>query len=221
MTFDKEFFDSGKAEKGRYKEYPREQQYRIAKTTAEILFKAVDEDWAGGWSMLDVGCAKGFLVESFHNKGIEAYGVDISHYALKQCEDYIKPFVRQVDAAYDSLPFPDGFFTLITALGVLDYLPNLSNVLHQVTRVLEPGGVFFVSVQFNSHDRYRKVHMSEHGWLKEFEYFGLTPHKWLNHRWRDELISRIMPELYNRPIINRAAVAFIKRKYGFWFLRKM
>ncbi len=33
-------------------------------------------------SVLDVGCAKGFLVQELRMLGVEAYGVDISEYAV-------------------------------------------------------------------------------------------------------------------------------------------
>ena len=40
-----------------------------------------------GSRVLDVGCAKGFLVKDFLDLGIDAYGLDISEYALKNCEE--------------------------------------------------------------------------------------------------------------------------------------
>ena len=38
--------------------------------------------------VLDVGCAKGFLVKDFMiaEPGLEAFGLDISRYALMHCE---------------------------------------------------------------------------------------------------------------------------------------
>ncbi len=35
-------------------------------------------------SVLDAGCAWGFLVEAFWDRGVEARGVDISQYAISQ-----------------------------------------------------------------------------------------------------------------------------------------
>ena len=32
--------------------------------------------------VLDAGCAKGFLVEALWERGVEAYGIDISEYAI-------------------------------------------------------------------------------------------------------------------------------------------
>ena len=34
--------------------------------------------------VLDVGCALGFLVEAFWDRGVEAWGLDISTYAIEQ-----------------------------------------------------------------------------------------------------------------------------------------
>ena len=43
--------------------------------------------------VLDVGCAKGFLVKEFRKKDIEAYGIDISTYALRHADESIKKFI--------------------------------------------------------------------------------------------------------------------------------
>ncbi|HEY7850911.1 MAG TPA: class I SAM-dependent methyltransferase, partial [Ktedonobacterales bacterium] len=43
-------------------------------------------------SVLDAGCAMGFLVEALRQRGVEAYGVDISEYAIAQVADEIKPY---------------------------------------------------------------------------------------------------------------------------------
>lgn len=47
---------------------------------------------------LDVGCAIGFMVEALHDKGIEAYGIDISEYAISQVREDIRPFCKVKDA---------------------------------------------------------------------------------------------------------------------------
>ncbi len=46
-------------------------------------------------TVLDAGCAKGFLVEGFRQEGISAFGVDISDYAIQDAHESIKPFVWQ------------------------------------------------------------------------------------------------------------------------------
>ena len=58
-----------------------------------------------GDRILDVGCAKGFLVKDLLALGIDAYGIDISRYALMHCEPEVIGRLHLGSA--DSLPFPD------------------------------------------------------------------------------------------------------------------
>lgn len=53
---------------------------------------------AGVRSVLDVGCAKGFLVRALRDLGIEAYGADVSEYAIGSAERTVRPFLRVVSA---------------------------------------------------------------------------------------------------------------------------
>ena len=45
-------------------------------------------------TVLDVGCEKGFLVESFRDRGVEAFGIDISEYAISEVRQDIKSIVK-------------------------------------------------------------------------------------------------------------------------------
>jgi 2-polyprenyl-3-methyl-5-hydroxy-6-metoxy-1,4-benzoquinol methylase len=46
---------------------------------------------------LDAGCAWGFLVEAFRKRGVEAYGVDISEYAIQNVHPEIQiPFRKNM-----------------------------------------------------------------------------------------------------------------------------
>ena len=45
-----------------------------------------------------------------------------------------------------SIPFEDGFFTSVTSTSVLEHIPDLDPVLHEVARVLKPGGMFVFCV---------------------------------------------------------------------------
>ncbi|MFN2235590.1 MAG: hypothetical protein ACK2U1_15290, partial [Anaerolineales bacterium] len=43
-------------------------------------------------TVLDAGCALGFLVEGLRNHGVEAFGIDISDYAIENVHQTIKPY---------------------------------------------------------------------------------------------------------------------------------
>jgi glycosyltransferase involved in cell wall biosynthesis len=73
-------------------------------------------------SVLDAGCAWGYLVSQLRKRGVEAYGIDISDYAISMVPEEIKPFcfVGSLDKKW-----PDGIsgrFDLITNIEVLEHL---------------------------------------------------------------------------------------------------
>ncbi len=71
--------------------------------------------------VLEVGCAKGFLVRRFRRRGIDAYGVDISRYAIGSAPDDIKPYVSVADIL--ELPFAANSFDLVLCMETLEHLP--------------------------------------------------------------------------------------------------
>jgi SAM-dependent methyltransferase len=68
--------------------------------------------------VLDVGCAKGFLVEALRDRGVEAFGIDISAYAIGEVRPDIRPYCR-VASAVD--PFDDKY-DLIVCIEVVEHL---------------------------------------------------------------------------------------------------
>ncbi|OON99695.1 MAG: hypothetical protein ATN35_01470 [Epulopiscium sp. Nele67-Bin004] len=42
--------------------------------------------------VLDAGCAMGFLVEALRNEKVEAYGIDISEYAISRVPQAVKKY---------------------------------------------------------------------------------------------------------------------------------
>src|SRR5258708_39857862 len=52
---------------------------------------------------LDAGCAMGMLVEALRDRGVEAYGFDISSYALDQAREDILPYLWEASLG-DPLP---------------------------------------------------------------------------------------------------------------------
>ena len=74
-------------------------------------------------SVLDVGCAKGFMLHDFKllYPGMTVAGIDISEYAIENAIETMKPFLRVGNAK--ELPFPDRSFDLVTAINTIHNLP--------------------------------------------------------------------------------------------------
>jgi hypothetical protein len=56
-------------------------------------------------SVLDVGCAKGFLVAELRERDLDAYGIDISRYAVSCAPKSLAPYLRVMSV--NSCPSPN------------------------------------------------------------------------------------------------------------------
>jgi SAM-dependent methyltransferase len=70
-------------------------------------------------TVLDAGCAMGFLVEALRKRGVEAQGVDISEYAIAKVHESVREHCR-----VGSLAEPLGQrYDLITCIEVVEHIP--------------------------------------------------------------------------------------------------
>src|SRR5207244_2745287 len=68
--------------------------------------------------VLDAGCAFGFLVEELRTLDVEAWGVDVSEFAISQVQADVSPFCWR-GSVTDPLP---RHYDLITCIEVLEHL---------------------------------------------------------------------------------------------------
>ena len=85
---------------------------------------------------LDVGCATGFVVEALRELGLDAWGTDLSYYAVEHPAHGAQGRLRQGDLM-KGLPFADGEFELITCLETLEHMEPgmIPTVLREIRRV--------------------------------------------------------------------------------------
>lgn len=88
-------------------------------------------------SILDVGCAKGFMLYDFHRLMPEAelVGVDVSEYAIEHAIEPMRPYLQVADAA--DLPFEDDRFDLVVSINSIHNLPpeGCRQALREIERV--------------------------------------------------------------------------------------
>lgn len=137
-----------------------------------------------GDRVLDVGCAKGFLVKDLLDAlpGLEVFGLDISTYAIQNCPEEVVGRLHLGSA--DELPFPDGSFNAVVSLDTVHNLPRSRalKVLQEIERV--SNGTAFVRVDsyhtaeqkktFESWVLTAEYHDYPEGWLKLFDEAGYS-----------------------------------------------
>jgi ubiquinone/menaquinone biosynthesis C-methylase UbiE len=141
-------------------------------------------DLEPGDRVLDVGAAKGFLVKDLIKvcPGLEAFGLDISKYALMHCEPEVVGRLHLGSAV--ELPFPDGSFKAAISLNTIHNLDRSDCIraLEELQRV--SGGRGFVQVDsyltpeqkaaFEDWVLTARFHDYPDGWLKVFCEAGYT-----------------------------------------------
>ncbi len=142
-----------------------------------------------GMRALDVGCGKGFLVKDLmlESPGLEAFGLDISLYALMHCDPDVVGRLHLGTA--DELPFPDDSFDCVLSLNTVHNLsrPRAVTAMQEIQRL--SGGRAFVQVDsyrtpeqkeiFESWVLTAEFHDYPEGWIELFEEAGYTgDHDW-------------------------------------------
>ncbi len=98
--------------------------YENSEYTKGFLIKLADRIVADFHpkTVLDAGCALGFLVAALRDRGVEAYGIDISEYAISKVREDIRPFCK-VGSLTEKLPegLPETF-DLVVSIEVLEHL---------------------------------------------------------------------------------------------------
>jgi len=84
-------------------------------------------------TVLDVGCAKGYLVKALRDAGLEAYGVDVSEYAVSAADPSIRPYLRVMGVQEI---VANERYDLVHVSGVLVYL-TLSEIERALLRFHE------------------------------------------------------------------------------------
>jgi 2-polyprenyl-6-hydroxyphenyl methylase/3-demethylubiquinone-9 3-methyltransferase len=97
-------------------------------------------------AVLDVGCGGGFLAEEFARLGARVVGVDPSAASLDAARRHAAS--ERLDITYrlgrgEDLPCDDASFDVVLCCDVLEHVDLVGAVVHEIARVLRPGGVFF------------------------------------------------------------------------------
>jgi len=137
-----------------------------------------------GDRVLDVGCAKGFLVKDLMKvcPGLEVYGLDISEYAMMHCEPEVVGRLHLGSA--DRLPFPDNSFQAVISLNTIHNFtrPDAIRAVREIER-MAPGRGFIQVDSYRTPEQRElflswvltaKFHDYPDEWIKLFKEAGYT-----------------------------------------------
>lgn len=133
-------------------------------------------------AVLDVGCAKGFMMHDFKllMPKLTIQGIDVSRYAYDHAMDDSKPFIQVANAK--KLPFPDKYFDLVICINTVHNLPleECKQALREIQRVTRKDAFVTMDAWRNEteHERLMKwnltalTYMHVDDWKKLFEEVG-------------------------------------------------
>lgn len=127
-----------------------------------------------GDRVLDVGCGKGFLVKDLMKvcPGLEVFGLDISDYAVRNCEPEVVGRLQVGNAV--SMPFPDASFDAVIAINTVHNLDRAGCIqaLREIQRVAR--GKAYIQVDAYRSPQERKVFED---WMLTAQTYGM-PADW-------------------------------------------
>lgn len=137
-----------------------------------------------GDRVLDVGCAKGFLIKDLMKvcPGLEAFGIDISEYAVMNCEPETVGRLHIGNAA--RLPFPDNSFQAVLSINTIHNLDRAGCIqaLKEMERISRGRSYVQVDAYRNPDERKMfeewmltaKTHGTPDDWRKMLHEAGYT-----------------------------------------------
>lgn len=112
-------------------------------------------DLSSSDSLLDVGCAKGFMLYDFKRliKGLKVKGIDISKYAIENSLEQVKEFVSVGDAK--ALNFGDNEFDYVISINTVHNLEveDCKKALKEISRVAKKGSFITVDAYRNDEEK--------------------------------------------------------------------
>lgn len=138
--------------------------------------------------VLDVGCAKGFMMYDFKllMPKLDIRGVDVSQYALDHALEDMKPLIEVADAK--ELPFEDGSFDLVISINTIHNLPleDCKEALREIQRVTRKDAFIINDAWRNDREKAGMLawnltaltYMHVDDWVKLFQEAGYKGDYW-------------------------------------------
>lgn len=132
----------------------------------------------GEYSLLDIGCGEGFLLQFFHDRGKRVKGIDIGSYALEHFHPQMLPFFQKGDmeTLLPVMAEKGEIFDVVNVDRVLDMVDDVDLCLDRIKMVMGEQSILAVKVANNYSNLQRMLlksgEMKEEHWLDDPDHTG-------------------------------------------------
>ena len=142
--YDIRYFDGKKAtyrHNAGYSQYERWRRFDGVNSLGEYWkdrAKSFLDTYAlAGKKVLEIGCAKGFVVEDLRSMGVDCYGLDVSAYAIGEASVMVKPYLIVGDARTYLANYSNNEFDVVFSLRVLECFSDaeLLPLIKEINRI--------------------------------------------------------------------------------------
>jgi ubiquinone/menaquinone biosynthesis C-methylase UbiE len=189
---------------------------------------------------LDIGCGNGnktlLISKAFNIPKKNVYGTDVPSwgpYQKKQLEKFEKNHFQYINPENGKLKFKDNTFNFISVILTLHHIPNLSNTLNEIKRILKPNGILMI-IEHDALTKYDHLLIEIQHMLYGYIYDKFNPNwkNYIEHRitnrymnimeWRYLFEEYKFKYLYGDLIYDDLShqTGFDNQFYGFWINQK-
>ena len=162
--------------------------------------------------VLDAGCALGMLVEALRERGVEAFGVDVSAFAIAHVHDSIRPYCWEGSVTGDL----KGEYDLIVSIEVLEHMTAEDGRLAIARLCQHTRDILFSSSPFDYREpthcnvqppEYWAEQFARDGFYRDLDFDASFITSWaVRYTKRDEPASRLVSDYerqFSRLVIER------------------
>lgn len=171
--YDEEYFTKGTKSGygGQFSPYNENLYHNVMKPLAKKLTASYHPKNA-----LDLGCARGYLVRALVEEGVDTQGIDVSTWAIQNCDPSVKDRVH-VGTMVNLSQFQDNQFQLVTALDAFEHVEKSEclQAIAEACRVSDQHIMIRVPIHDNGKDPSHVNIQSIQWWIQQFKLHNFDP----------------------------------------------
>jgi hypothetical protein len=185
-----QWFDHDYFETGRKSNWDQGYSWQLFNALFRDTAVFLTDSFPEARSYFDAGCAKGYLIRALREKGMDAWGIDGSPYAIAQADQTARPFLEEARVE-DFLPARN--FDVALAFSILESLTE--NQVHAfLTRMRKVTEQALFAVIASLEDAERGEHV---GGDRDLSHITIRPRAWWHEQfaasgWRQDVMTRVV-----------------------------